>query len=385
MDDREPNGAGRPLLDGFRVSPGWRDVRRVLAVRLDNLGDVLMLGPALRSIRRTLPHAHVTLMASPGGGRAAALLPWVDAVMTERVVWQDASARLHLDPDRELALVRRIADHGFDAAIIFTSFSQSPWPAAYASYLAGVPLRAAQAGDFGGSLLTDVVAPVAHDAHQVDRNLHLVQALGFSLAGSHLEVSLSSEAEASAALLLEQVGLDLDKPFVALAPGAGCAARRYPAERFSVVAQSLADKGFPVVVLGTSGEAELGAAILDPNAGRPVFSLVGRTEVPQLAAVLARSALVLTNDSGSMHLADALQRPMVVLFSGTDRESQWRPRRSPSRLLRRPTPCFPCYRFDCPFDLACLDIPPQEVVDRVLDLLGGAGRSARQREREDRS
>ncbi len=370
MDHRRPSGT-RPLAtSGADVSSSWRDVRRVLAVRLDNLGDIVMLGPALRAIRGSLPDAHLTLMASPGGSAAVPLLPWLDAVMVERVVWQDATARLGLDPERELALVRRIAEEQFDAALVFTSFSQSPWPPAYACYLAGVPLRAGQAGDFGGSLLTDVVAPLAQDSHQVDRNLHLVEALGFPLAGRDLEIEVPAEARDRAALMLEQVGVGLDEPFVALAPGASCPARRYPAERFSAVAASLADTGLAVVVLGGAAEAGLAAPILEANADRAVFSLVGRTGVPELAGVLGRAALVLANDSGSMHLADAQQRPMVILFSGTDLESQWRPRRSPARLLRRETTCSPCYRFTCPYDLACLDIPSEEVVEHVLELLG---------------
>ena len=354
------------------VPAGWESVRRVVAVRLDNVGDVVMLGPALRTLRHALPDAHVTLLGSNGGGRVAPLLPWVDSVMVERVVWQDASARLPLDPRRELALAERIAEQRFDAALIFTSFSQSPWPPAYACYLAGIALRAGQAGDFGGSLLTHVVPSLPREAHQVDRNLHLLHELGFELAGHHLELDVPPQARAGAAALLEGLGLTPGRPFVALAPGASCAARRYPPERFAVVAAGLAEAGFAVVVVGSADEQELARSILEANPDRRVWSLVGRTDVGELAAVLARAALVVTNDSGPMHLADAAARPQVVLFSGTDLESQWRPRRSPARLLRRPTACAPCYRFDCPFDLACLDIPPEEVVDHALALLEGA-------------
>lgn len=377
MDDGQANGTGSPRGDGARLPSGWGDVRRAVAVRLDNAGDVVMLGPALRALRATLPGVHLTLMASPGGALAAPLLPWLDAVLPERVVWQDAQGRLALDPERELALVGRIAQHRFDAALIFTSFSQSPWPPAYACYLAGVPLRAGQAGDFGGSLLTDVVTPLAPEAHQVDRNLHLLEGLGFPLAGRHLEIEVPREAEESASALLEQAGVDVGDPFVALAPGASCAARRYPPERFAAVASSLADTGMAVVVLGSAAEVGLAEPILKATIGRPVVSLVGRTTIPELAAVLGRACLVIANDSGPMHLADALDRPMVVLFSGTDHESQWRPRRAPARLLRRPTPCAPCYRFTCPYDLACLDIPPEEVVEHAVDLIGGAAPALR--------
>jgi ADP-heptose:LPS heptosyltransferase len=102
---------------------------------------------------------------------------------------------------------------------------------------------------------------------------------------------------------------------------------------------------------------------------------VGRTDLADLAAVLERASVAVTNDSGPMHLADAVNCPQVVLFSGTDLESQWRPRRAPARLLRRATPCAPCYLFDCPIGLPCLDIPPEEVVGHVLDLLPLGDRS----------
>ena len=353
--------------------PEWQSVRNLVAVRLDNVGDLVMLGPTLRAVRRNLPAARITLLAAGAGPQVAPLLPEVDDVMVERVVWQDASARLALDPARELALVERIAGRSFDAALIFTSFSQSPWPPAYACYLAGVPLRAGQASDFGGSLLTHAVPALDRESHQVDRNLHLLEGLGFAVADHHLDVTVPAEADAAAARLLERLGLDAGEPFVALAAGASCEARRYPPARSVDVARGLADAGLPVVVVGGAREVDLLRLIVDANRDRPVWSLVGQTDVPELAAVLARAAIVVTNDSGPMHLADAVGRPQVVLFSGSDLESQWRPRGSPSRLLRRPTPCSPCYRFDCPFDMACLDIPPEEVVEHVLDLLAEVG------------
>ena len=368
-DDVEPTGMTSPAALG----PEWESVRNVLAVRLDNVGDLVMLGPALRTLRQNLPAARITLMASGAGPQVAPLLPEVDALMMERVVWQDAKSEFELDPERELALVGRIADGKFDAALIFTSFSQSAWPPAYACYLAGVPLRAGQAGDFGGSLLTHLVVPPERAAHQVDRNLHLLEGLGFSVGDRQLAVEIPSDARASAAELLEGLGVGGERPFAVLAAGASCAARRYPPERSILVAAGLADAGLPVVVVGSDREEELLRPVLEANRGRRVSSLVGRTSVAELAAVLAGAAVVVTNDSGPMHLADAVGRPQVVLFSGTDLETQWRPRRSPVRMLRRPTPCAPCYRFDCPFDMACLDIPPEEVVEHVLDLLHDTG------------
>ena len=353
----------------------------ILAVRPDNVGDIVMLGPALRALRRAAPGSRLTLLASPAGAQVAPLLPWVDDVLVERVVWQDASGRLPLDPARELALVARLAERRFDAALIFTSFSQSPWPPAYLCYLAGIPVRFGQAKDFGGSLLTHVVAAAPDAAHQVDRNLHLLEGVGLPTAGRHLELDVPPDAEARAEELLGEVGVGPGQAFVALAPGASCAARRWFPERFAVVAARLAgEQGLPVVVLASAREADVVAPILAAGAGRGVVSLVGRTSVPELAAVIGRATLVLANDSGPMHLADALGRPMVVLYSGTELESQWQPRGAPTTLLRRPTPCSPCYRFDCPYELACLDFSPDEVVEHAVSLLA-TGRSDEAEER----
>jgi ADP-heptose:LPS heptosyltransferase len=363
----------------------WRAVRRVLAARLDNVGDVVGLGPALRAVRSGLrgpngvdglPEASITLWTSPAGNRVAPMLPWVDDVLVSEVVWQDASGAVPIDPERELALVDELRRRHFDAALLFTSFSQSPWPPAYACYLAGIPLRAGESKEFGGSLLTHRVATLPDAVHQADRNLHLVESLGFSVEDRDLELRVPPEARRRADALLNDVGLLPGDAYAVVAPGASCPARRYDPDRFGEVARGLARFGLPVVVVGSERERPLADVVTSVagSGGRrsPVVSLVGETSVPELAAVVERAALVVANDSGPMHLADAFNRPVVVLYSGTELESQWRPRRAPCRLLRRPTTCSPCYRFECPYGLPCLDIPPAEVLDHALALLAAS-------------
>lgn len=348
---------------------------RVLVVRLDNIGDVIMLGPALRAIRANLPQASITLMATPGGSQAAPLLPWVDDVMVHRVLWQDITGTWSLDPSRELALVEEIRRREFDAAIIFTSFTQSPHPPAFVCYLAGVPLRIAQSKEFGGGLLTQWVRPLPDETHQVDRNLHLLNCAGFELAGTHLEVRIPTDAQARADALLTTAGVLPGQPFIALAPGASAAARRYDPERFGRVAALLADRPHPatgepltVVLLGSQREIDLigGMAVAGQ---RGVVSLAGQTSVPELAGVINRASLVMANNSGPLHLADALNRPMVIMYSGTEWETQWQPRRAAATLMRRPTPCSPCFAFQCPYNMECLDFAPEEVAEAAVAML----------------
>ncbi len=351
----------------------WKGVRRLLAVRLDNAGDVLMCQPALRSIRRVLPDCELTLWASPGGSQVAAIIPEVDHTLVTRALWQDLG-NLPFDPERERGVVQTLADGAYDGAVIFTSFAQSPYPPSYACYLAGIPLRAGQPRDFGGGVLSDVVSPPPTDSHQVDRNLSLVAGLGFPVECPDLGVRIPDQARDSLGLKLRLKGIGLGRPFVLIHPGASCAARRYPMERFAEVAR-LANRSlqWPIVISGSEREQDLARDLLSA-AGPGAISLVGDTTIEELAALVARSTVVVTNNTLTMHLADAVGTPEVVLFSGTEREEQWQPRATRARLLRRSTWCQPCFRFTCPYGLPCLDIAPEEVVAAMLELVADVAR-----------
>lgn len=364
-----------------RISAGWRsqlsalegDFDRILVVRLDNIGDLVMLGPALRALRAAYPRAEITLMASPAGSQVAPLLPWIDGVIVWRAVWQDVSADLPLDPAREISLAMQLRQRQFEVAFIFTSFTQSPYPPAYACYLAGIPIRVGHSKEFGGGVLSHCAEPPLDSGHQVDRNLSLLKAVGVPVPGSHLELSLPEQVQQSADQILESVGIDLESPFILLAPGASCAARRYDPERYASVVQMLVSTtDLPLVVVGSPRETgiveSVAAGARQPEHNR-VKALVGMTSVPDLAAIIRRSSLVIANNSASLHFADAFMRPMVILYSGTEYESQWKPRRASARLLRRPTHCSPCYNFNCPYAMECLDIAPEEVVTAALEML----------------
>ncbi|MCO6429731.1 MAG: glycosyltransferase family 9 protein [Deltaproteobacteria bacterium] len=363
-------------------SQGYKELlkaRKILLVRLDNIGDVIMIGPAVRALRAYLKDVHITLMASPAGRLAAPLVPGIDATITERTIWQDMSGELTMDKKRELAQAKRIRKGNFDAAIIFTSFSQSPYPPAFACYLAGIPVRIAQSKEFGGGVLTHWIRPPADELHQVDRNLHLLESLGLPSKGRDLQVSLSRRSESNAEKLLRRAKVKLSEEFVAVVPGASCQAREYPIERFVRIAGRLARDGIQVVLLGSAKERVRLQA--EEGLSSPlIHNLAGFTGVGEFAAIISKASLVFANDSSAMHLADAFGRPSVVLFSGTDRESQWQPRFSRSVLLRKHTDCAPCYRMKCPYGLECLDIDPAEAVISGYQLMSG-GTPRRRHER----
>jgi ADP-heptose:LPS heptosyltransferase len=347
---------------------GWQGALNLLIMRLDNMGDVIMTGPALRAVKRALPRSRLTFMASPAGAEIAPLLPWVDDVFAARVLWQDLNG-LPFDPGREKALIREIRDRRFDGAIVFTSFSQSPYPAGLACLLAGIPLRLGNSKERDEGVFTTMPPPIAEDTHQVDRNLQLLRAIDIDDAGIHLFVKVDECSRRASERLLSERGLRAGSPYVLLNPWASAQARTYPTERFSEVALELARRsGLPVVVTGDRKHLGWSEAF-KTGSSREVLSIIGLTTARELAALVEGAILVLTNNTSTMHLAEALGTPMVVLYSGTELESQWRPRVTPHRLLRRSTPCSPCYAFTCPFHLECLDFAPREVVSTALELL----------------
>jgi len=352
-------------------SSGWLEAKKILAVRLDNIGDVIMLGPALRAVKETSPQAHLTLLATPGGATAVPLLPWIDDVILWRPIWQDVGGRMPFDPARERELIDLLAGQEFDAALIFTSFSQTPHVPGYVCYLAGIPLRAGESKEFGGSTLTTELKGAPDELHQAERNLRLVEHLGFVARERQLVVTIPDTARNAIPDLLDKTEVNPHQPFILLHPGASAHARRYPAERFGILARLLTRRDWQVLVTGVERESALIQEVI-AHAPKARY-LIGDTTLAEYAALVERAKLVICNDTLPMHLSDAVRTPVVVLFSGTDYEEQWQPRATRARLLRRETSCHPCYLFECPIGQPCLDISPEEVVEEVETLLVESG------------
>lgn len=376
----------------------WTTLQNLLVMRLDNMGDVMMTSPALRSLRENLPHAKITLLASPSGALTAPLLPWVDEVIPWRVLWQDLG-RLDFNPDREWQLIETLKTRQFEAAILFTSFSQSPHPPALICALAGIPLRLGESKEIDVGTLTHALPPAPDQLHQVERNLRLIEFVGFHVRDRHLSLHVSTEAQKSAKALLLQsskiqnlkseiqfvpqaldtddqqrgssIGTLLASPsaYFVLNPWTTCQSRNYDTTRFAIAARELSQiTNFPVVVTGVEKDRDRAASVLNVLGDRAI-DLVGKTNLSELVALIAGARLVLTNNTSTMHIADAMNTPSVILFAGTEMPCQWQPRRASVRILNRPTVCSPCYAFTCPYELQCLEIAPQQVVEAGLELL----------------
>jgi lipopolysaccharide heptosyltransferase II len=346
----------------------WRELGRVLAVRLDAAGDVLMTSPALRALRAADP-TRLTLLTSSAGAAIADLLPELDDVIVYDAPWMKAGPTS--DPEADLAMASRLRTQGFDAAVIFTVHSQSPLPAALLTYLAGIERRLAHCRENPYGLLTDWVPEPEADApirHEVRRQLDLLAAVGIEHGDTHLALHVPDVASRSIRARLAGMHIRPADPFLVVHPGATAPSRRYPPEQYGQVIRTLdALTGWPVLLTGGSDEKDLVDAVIDA-AGGIGHSLAGELNVGELAALITVAALLLTNNSAPAHVAAAVGTPVVDLYALTN--VQHTPWRVPSRVLSIDVPCAGCRRSVCPLghNLCVRGVAPGVVVEAVLDL-----------------
>ena len=320
---------------------------RALVVRLDNAGDVLLAGPAVRAVAA---RHQVTVLAGPRGAAAARLLPGVAEVITWRAPWVD------LDPpavsgDDIARLTRRLTACDFAAALVLTSFHQSPLPTALLLRLAGVRRIAAISTDYPGSLL-DVRHRLDADVPEPERALSLARAAGFELPdGDDGRLAVRRP-------LPPATSLTGDRPYVVAHPGASAPARRWPTHRWAEAVAELVRRGRRVILTGTSAErgltSEAAAGCGDAQPGA-VTDLAGRTGLRQLASVVAGAQAVLVGNTGVAHLAAAVGTPVASLFAPVVPAARWAPYRvrhvllgdqraacRDSRAVLCPVPGHPC-------------------------------------------
>jgi len=352
--------------------PAWAHARCVLAVRLDTLGDVVMTTPALRALRTARPDRRVTLLTSSAGAEAARLVSDVDDVIVYDAPWLKATTS-RADSAADRAMADRLRLLRFDGAVIFTVYSQNPLPAAMLCFLADIPLRLAHCRENPYQLLTDWVSDPEPDRlvrHEVRRQLDLVEAIGCRTDDERLSLRVTEDHRRSVRGLLDAAGIDRQREWVVVHPGARAASRRYPPESFASACRRLvAERGCQVVFTGEASERTLIAAIRAAS-DAPSISLAGELGLVELAALLADASLLISNNTGPVHVAAAVGTPVVDLYALTN--PQHTPWAVAHRVLSHDVPCKYCYRSVCPAGHhECLrGIPPAAVVSAAHELLG---------------
>jgi ADP-heptose:LPS heptosyltransferase len=335
---------------------------KALIARLDNLGDVLLAGPAVRAVAARADE--VVMLCGPRGRAAAELLPGVDGIMEWRAPWIDPEPD-PVDGAEIDRLVQTVAAAGFDRALILTSFHQSPLPLALLLRLGGVPWIGGISDDYPGSLL-DLRHRQDDDVPEAARMLGLATAAGFPAPHDDTRLRVR-EPLPDVGELTGDVGPGPGPGYVVVHPGTSVPARAWPPDRCAEAVRLLAETGWRVIVTGRTEEKDLTARVAG-HAGR---DLGGRTDLPGLAAVLAGAAVVVAGNTGPAHLAAAVGTPVVSLFAPTVPAARWAPYGVPTVLLGdQDATCAGTRARECPVPgHPCLSsVRPSDVVAAVAGL-----------------
>lgn len=378
-----------------------RDFRRILIVKLSAVGDVIHTIPLLNALRRRYPDARIDWLLKPSLAELVQHHPNVSTTYvygenhTEapRYNWDGFTHWLQLMRDaRFLGLLRELRRNRYDLVVDVHSQLRT----GFINLVTGAPVRIGfgrpqrevwePAGrklppgtikrSWKGARDQSWIAYTHHiplpslDVHAVDRYLSVAGMLGAPPAAADFSFPIPEAADRQIDRLLAAAGIDPSRAPVLLAPAALWETKRWRPEGFAAVARHFLAAGRPVVLVGSPAErAECEAVVANaPGAA----DLAGQTTLVELTALIRRAAICLTNDSGPMHIAVALDRPVIAVFGPTN--PAWiGPYGRPDAVVRAGLPCSPCNlrKFErCPHDHACMrQLAPEPIIARMEALL----------------
>ncbi len=336
-------------------------LRKILVRSPNWIGDAVMSLPALLSIKSAFPTAEVSVLAKP----------WVADIFQgvsplQKIIFYESPGK-HQGLTGRLRLAQKLKEEKFDLTILFPNSFES----ALIAYLARIPNRAGYKTDGRGLLLTHAVpAPEKKKGHQVDYYLNLVSYLGFPILTRLPFLKIKPEQAARARAQLESLGIKNMDSLVGLTPGASYGpAKQWPPEKFAELAYSINKRlRAQVIIFGAQNDQQVAQKILSagPNLG---YDLTGQTNLAEAMALIACCRLMVTNDSGLMHVAAALKVPVVAIFGSTD-PNHTGPIGEHCRVIKKNLSCSPCFKPRCPNrNEQCLEgISVEEVYGEIAKL-----------------
>ena len=355
-------------------------IQRILVRGPNWVGDAVLSTPALANLRKAIPWAHISLLVKPWVSSLFEGNPHLDRI----ILYEDH----HKGLIGKLRLAQELKAQRFDLAILFPNSFES----ALLASMAGIPHRAGYDTDFRGFLLTAKVRPNPPPSagegrgggrHQVEYYVGLLQALGLDRGERDLVLVISGQEEAQAQALLEAEGVFVGTTgrsplLVGLNPGSVYgSAKRWPAERYAALADEITSRfGAKILLFGSAKEAPIAVKVQNLMRSQAV-NLAGKTTLKLLGALLKRCRVLVTNDTGAMHITSAVKMPIVAIFGPTDPKvtSPWgmgtaQPEPSAGQgptILYYPPSCAPCLLRECPIDHRCMTAIS---VDEVLKAVG---------------
>ncbi|MCP4718624.1 MAG: lipopolysaccharide heptosyltransferase II [Desulfobacteraceae bacterium] len=330
---------------------------RILIRAANWVGDAIMTTPVIRGVRKNYPDARITVLAKPWVIPVYEKNPHVDDVM----VYENSGR--HKMGIGTLRLAGDMRKHHFDLAILM----QNAFEAALLAFLAGIPERVGYNTDGRFLLLNQCVKldPALKKDHLIDYYIGILRGAGLEDDGRKLDLVLGDEDKAAAKKILAENGLGGSGPVIGINPGAtGGTAKRWFPDRYAKLCRELFHKyQTKVLIFGGPADQALGKKIMDMAKGCCI-NIAGKTTLSQAFGLIGNCDLFVTNDSGLMHAAAALDVNQVAIIGSTDYIAT-APANKNSIMVREPTSCAPCLKDECPIDHRCMT---RISVDAVMDV-----------------
>lgn len=322
------------------------------------IGDMILLTPALRALKRAYPQSHLTLLIRPLVAGLMETCPYVDEVII------DTKGNGISRVQSFFEIVRRVRRGRFNLAVVLhpTSIRNALIP-----FLAGAPLRVGSNVGGRGILLSESCADDT-TVHEVDRYLRVLQLLGVQKTASGLEFWHTDADRRAVQQLLSGCNVAPEDRIIGINLGTTWGTKSWELDRFADVIAGIQNRFEGAIVLtGSSSEVRLGKALQKLIKAR-VINLIGKTTILQLGALIERCTLYLTCDSGPMHIAAAVGTPTIALFGPTD-PLRHRPYGEGHHVIEKDVSCRPCYKRECVRkdapNLCMTEIQTADVVERI--------------------
>jgi ADP-heptose:LPS heptosyltransferase len=279
------------------------------------MGDLIMSSPAIRALQESF-HCRITLLTSTMASGIVPFLTGIDELIQFDAPWVKLNGNEPADDLFEL--VKKISAQAFDAAVIFTVFSQNPLPSAMIAYLAGIPRRLAYCRENPYELLSDWIPdkePYSHLQHQVERDLALVAAIGARTGDKRLKLQFADAVWINVRKKLSDAGLGLDQPWLILHAGVSEEKRRYPLALWTEAGKEIVNELHCQLIL--TGNAAEGAYIqqLKAGIGQNTINAAGLLSLEEFIVLVSHAALIISVNTSAVHIAAATGTPMVVLYA----------------------------------------------------------------------
>lgn len=353
------------LITDYRLPiTNYPEFKRILIVRTDRIGDVLLSTPVIKAVRDSYPNAYIAMMVSPYGKNIVEDNPYLDDIII-----YDKDGK-HKSWRRSVKFARNLKKKRFDLALILHPTNRVH----LITFFAGIPRRAGYDRKFG-FLLTDRIKHTKQlgEKHELEYALDLIRYLGIEPKDKAVLLPLKAESEAWAEELLEHEGIKKSDKLLVIHPAASCPSKIWPNERFASVADRLIERyGFKVLVVAGPKDIALAGNIIK-HMHNPAINLSGRTSVSQLASILKKCSLFISNDSGPVHIASSVGTPVISIFGRKQKglsPVRWGPIGKKDKVLHKDVGCIECLAHSCIKEFACLKaITVDDVVSAADSIL----------------